>query len=90
MQLVHRGLHPVAAPTLAELRKTELGEPVRRELGAEVAPALVRVAHARDQFGKDAVVEPRGRDDDALLVEPGRVRGEAAGLPRADVGMVRA
>ena len=66
------------------------GEPVRGELRAEVAAALVRVAHPRDEGVEDVVVEPRRRDHDALLVERARVGGHAAGLDAADVGVVRA
>ena len=90
VELVHRGLDPVGSSARAELVETTVGEPVRRQLRTEVAAALVRVAHARDEAVECRVVQARRRDHDALLVEPARARGQAAGLPAADVGVVRA
>ena len=59
-------------------------------MGAQVASALVGVPHPRDEPLERGVVEARRRDDDALVLEPARLRREAAGLDAADVGVVRA
>ena len=74
VQLVHRRLDGLLAAPLAELVQPPLREVVRRELGAQVAAALVGVAHARDELAEDVVVEARRRDHDALLVELGASR----------------
>jgi hypothetical protein len=42
---------------------------VRRELGAEIATPLLGVPHARDERLERGRIEPRRRDDHALLVE---------------------
>ena len=48
-ELVHRRRDPLPAAARAELLDPALGEVVRRELRAEVAAALVRVPHLRDE-----------------------------------------
>ena len=58
---------------------------MRGELGAEIAAALLRVAHARDELGEDVLVQAGRWDDDALVGERGRVGREAPGLAAADV-----
>ena len=90
MELVHRGRDRVAPAALAELGDPPLGEPVRGELGAQVAAALVRVAHVGEDDRHDLVGEANGRKDEPLLVEVGRVGRQARGLRAADVGVVRA
>ena len=85
-----RLLDPAPPPPFAELLEAALGEPVRRELGAEIASALCRVAHAGDERLEHLVVKPRGRDHHALLVEPPRAGGQASRLARADIGVVGA
>ena len=80
VQLVHRGDDPVAPSPLAELADAPLGEPVRGQLGAEVAAALLGVSHLRDEVGEDVVVEPGRRDHDSLVGERARARGHAPGL----------
>ena len=90
MQLVHRRLNRLPATTFAELVQTALRKAMGRELGAQVAAALVGVAHARDEPGQHVVVEARRRDHDTFLVERPRLGGEAARLGGTDVGMVRA
>ena len=63
---------------------------MRGELCAKVAAPLRRIAHLGDERGECRIVEPRRRDDDALLVERLRIRGHRPGLGPADVGVVRA
>ena len=90
VELVHSGRHARVATPVAELGDPALGEAVRGELGTEVAEALVRVSHARDEGGEDLGVEAGGRNDDALLVERRRVGGKASRLLAPDVGVVGA
>ena len=89
-ELVHRREDQLAAAPLAELGEPPLREPVRRELRAEVAAALVGVAHVGEQDRRDLVGEAHGRDDEPLLVDLGRVGRQARRLGAADVGVVGA
>ena len=60
------------------------------ELGPQVAPSLVRVAHVGEEDGHDLVSQPDRRHDQAFLVQVGRPGGQARGLGTADVRVVRA
>ena len=89
-ELVHRGRDRLLAAPLDQLLETPLCEPVRRDLRAQVAPALVRVAHVREQEREHLLAEPDGRHDHPLLVELARLGRQAGGLHPADVRVVRA
>jgi hypothetical protein len=86
----------VPAAPLDELRQALLGQPVRRDLRAQVAAADVRRAHVgEDQVEhvghvRPAAHEPHGRDHEALLEELVRAGGHRARAHAADVGVVRA
>ena len=90
VELVHRGLDAGVSVAVAELLRSSRRKPVRGQLGAEVAAALVGVAHPRDERVEDVLVEPRRRNDDALLIEPARARRQAPRLDGSDVGVMRA
>ena len=49
VQLVHRGVHRVFAAPLDELLEPALGETMGGELRAEVAAALLGIAHVREE-----------------------------------------
>ena len=79
VELVHRRRDLLAPPPLAELRQAPLGEPVRGELRAQVAPPLLRVPHVGEQDG-DAPRPSAGRAGRRGL--PGRGRSSRrAGSP---------
>src|SRR5205814_4112954 len=80
VELVHRCLDLRPAAALAEPVEAPGGKAVCGALCTEVAAPLFGVAHPGDQGVEDVVVEPSRRDHYALLVEPARVRGEAARL----------
>src|SRR5207253_6012962 len=90
VELVHRGLYAGGSVAIAELLGSSRRKPVRGQLGAEVAAALGGIAHPRDERVEDALVEPRRRNDDALLIEPPRARRQAPRLDGSDVGVMRA
>jgi hypothetical protein len=79
-ELFHGSDDAFAPAPGAELGDPFLGEPVGRQLRTQVASALVRVPHARDERGQGCVVESRWRDDDSLLVERSRPRRQAPRL----------
>jgi hypothetical protein len=89
-ELLHRSDDQLSPSPLAELGQALLGEPVGSDLRAEVATPLLGIAHLRDELREHLLVEPGGRDDDALLRERARARRHAAGLAAADVGVVSA
>jgi hypothetical protein len=90
VQILHRRDDGVAPAPRAQLVDARGGQPVRGELRPEVAAPLFRVPHPCDERFDRVAVEPRRRDDHALLVERPRVGGQAARLPAAHVGMMRA
>jgi hypothetical protein len=89
-QLAHRRSKALGAVARAQLGDSLVGEPVRGELGAEVASALVRISHLGDHGVERPVVDSRGRDDDALLGERARCGRHRPRLSAADVGVMRA
>ncbi len=89
VQLVHRLRDVVAPAARAELRDTGAAEPLGGELRPEVAEALLRVPHARDERVECLAVEPGRRDHHALVREHTRPGRHAPGLHGADVGVVR-
>jgi glycosyltransferase involved in cell wall biosynthesis len=88
-ELAHRGDDLVPAAPDAELCHPRGAEPLCRELGAQVATALVGVPHLCDEGVERDVVEPRRRDHDALLGERARVGRHAPRHAAAHVGVVR-
>ena len=90
VELVHRGGDAIAAAARAELVEPQLGETVRGELGAEVAPPLLRLPRRPDEALEHLVGEELRREDHALLLERVREGGQARGLDPADVGVVGA
>ena len=89
-QRVHRRGDPIATSAGAQLLDALVREPVRGELRAQVSPALVRVPHLRDEPVDGRVVETRGRDHDALVLEHPRVGREASRFRASHVGVVGA
>ena len=89
-ELVHRGLDAPAPSSGAKLVDPPVGERVRRELRAQVAAALVRVAHPADELLERRSVEAGRRDHDPFLRERRRAGRQAPRLRAADVGVVRA
>ena len=71
VELVRGRLDPLAAAPLDELPCPCLGEPVRRELRAQVAAPLVGVSRARRDPLDEVLVETRRRDHDSFLRELG-------------------
>jgi hypothetical protein len=69
VQLAHGGDDPIPPSSLSKLAEPPLSEPLRGELGPEVAAALLRVAHLPDEIGEYVVVEPGRRDHDSLIRE---------------------
>ena len=90
VELVHRRSHPLPAVARAELVDACAREPLGRELGAEVAEALLGIPHLRDEALENGVVQAGRRDDNALVGERAREGGHAARLDPADVGVVGA
>ena len=89
VELVHRRHDAVVPTPRAELGDTLLREPVRGELGSQVAAALFGVPHLRHERRDHLVVEPGRRDHDALFGQRARIGGHRAGLAAAHVGVVR-
>src|SRR6266511_3662293 len=90
VQRVHRCDDLVAPAPRAELGDASFSQAVRGQLRAQVAAALVRVAHALDQSCDYVGVESRRRDDDAFLLQCPRVRRHRARLASAHVRVVGA
>jgi hypothetical protein len=90
VELVHGGTDAVGPVAVAELVDPPAADRLGRKLRAEVAAALVGIPHLGDECLERRLVEPRGRDDDALVCERPRGGGHAAGLRPADVGVVGA
>ena len=85
-----RGPPPVRAAASDQLGGAPLGKAVDGELGAQVAAPLVARARVGGDQVDQVVVEPRRRQDQAFLVQLGRVGGHRGGGHPADVGVVRA
>ena len=78
-------------PTRAgELRQPQRARAVGGELGAQVGPALVRLAHARDELLDRPLVQRAWCDHHALLLQAAAVGRHRAGHAPADVGVVGA
>ncbi len=90
VELVHRGGDAIAAAARAQLLEPPLGETVRGELGAEVAPPLLRLPRRPDEALEHLVGEELRRQDHALLLQRVREGRQARGLDPADVGVVGA
>ena len=90
VELVHRRDDAVTAAPRAELVEPELGETVRGELGAEVAPPLLRLPRRLDEAFEHVVGQELRRQDHAFLLQRVRERGQARGLDPADVRVVGA
>ena len=75
---------------LVQLEQAPCADPARRELRAEVRPALIGLAHLRAQLRDRLLVEHARANDDALVVERGAVGGHRSGRRAADVRVVRA
>ena len=73
----------------AELGDTLLREPVRGELGSQVAAALFRIPHLSHERRDHFVVEPGRRDHNALFGQRVGIGWHRAGLAAAHVGVVR-
>ena len=67
VELVHRGHHAVTPTPRAELGDALLREPVRGELGTQVAATLFGVPHLSHERRDHLVVEPGRRNHDALF-----------------------
>ncbi len=76
VELVHGGLDSGSSAPLAELVEPVGCQPVGCELRAEIAAALVGVAHPCDKALEGGLVQSCGWDHDALLVQPARERPE--------------
>ncbi len=93
--VVEHGVGRLAAGARLPTRLGELGQALRAgavggELGAQVGPALLRLAHARDELVERRLVERPRRDHDALLLQRAAVGRHRPGHARPDVGVVRA
>ena len=89
-ELGHRLPDAIPSSSSAKLLDPALGERMRRELCAQVAAALVGIAHARDELLESLAVEPRRSNHHPFLGERRRSGGEAPGLGASDVGVMRA
>ena len=87
---IGRRAQAFGADALGELDQALRAGAVGGELGAQVGPALVRLAHARDELLERRLVERPRRDHDALLLQRAAVGRHRARHARSDVGMVRA
>ena len=90
VELVHRGGDSLGAAACAQLLEPLVGEPVRGELCAEVAAALLGWRVASTKRSRTSSVRSCGRQDHALLVEGVREGRQARGLNPPDVGVMRA
>jgi hypothetical protein len=69
VELVHRGDDELPSAACAEVVEPERSQPVRRELGTQVAAPFVRVSHPLGESIERGRSEPRRRDHDAFLVQ---------------------